>query len=76
MIDAAPLQLSVWQKTGVVVYGVSLILMFLASTQARSDSDGSRPLWSRMRSTQETVRGEIPWAIALGVGSKPTNWLS
>ena len=32
MLDAAPLQLSVWQKTGVVVYGVSLILMFLAST--------------------------------------------
>ena len=32
MIDAAPLHLSGWQKTGVVVYGVSLILMFLAST--------------------------------------------
>ena len=32
MIDVAPLQLSVWQKTGVVVYGISLILMFLVST--------------------------------------------
>ena len=32
MIDIAPLQLSVWQKTGVVVYGISLILMFLVST--------------------------------------------
>lgn len=32
MYDAAPLQLSVWQKTGVVVYGISLTLMFLAST--------------------------------------------
>jgi len=32
MINVAPLQLSAWQKTGVVVYGISLILMFLAST--------------------------------------------
>ena len=32
MIDVAPPQLSVWQKTGVVVYGISLILMFLVST--------------------------------------------
>lgn len=32
MIDVAPLQLSAWQKTGVVVYGISLILMFLVST--------------------------------------------
>jgi len=28
----APLQLSAWQKAGVVVYGISLILMFLTST--------------------------------------------
>lgn len=32
MIDVAPLQLSAWQKTGVVVYGISLVLMFLVST--------------------------------------------
>jgi len=32
MINVAPLQLSAWQKTGVIVYGISLILMFLAST--------------------------------------------
>jgi hemolysin III len=32
IISFEPLYLSVWQKTGVIVYGVSLILMFLAST--------------------------------------------
>jgi hemolysin III len=32
MINVAPLQLSEWQKTGVVVYSISLVLMFLAST--------------------------------------------
>jgi|TARA_B100000315_G_scaffold232148_1_gene244109 hemolysin III len=32
MINVAPLQLSAWQKAGVVVYAVSLILMFLVST--------------------------------------------
>ncbi len=32
MIDIAPVALSGWQKTGVIVYGLSLMLMFLAST--------------------------------------------
>lgn len=32
MISVMPLELSVSQKTGVVVYGISLILMFLTST--------------------------------------------
>ncbi len=32
MLSVMPLVLSAWQQTGVVVYGVSLILMFLSST--------------------------------------------
>jgi hemolysin III len=32
MMNVAPAELSTWQKVGVVVYGISLILMFLTST--------------------------------------------
>ena len=32
MMNVAPAELSTWQKFGVVVYGISLILMFLTST--------------------------------------------
>lgn len=48
MINATPLELGVWQKTGVVVYGISLISMFLTSTLYHAASHpGAKQLLKR-----------------------------